>query len=179
MTKEYILAQLNKLHRTDPWVNEIFAASGLTLDAVADLILGLYNSNWFDLLNERWVKYYETKMGITPTVSQTLEDRCSAIQAKWKSGGKIDLALIQAVCDSWQNGEVSAAFTDGIIQLTFNSTYGVPSDLQTLLNAVDDVKPAHLALAYVLKYLLISDVQAMTLTEMDATPLNHFAGGGN
>jgi len=177
MTKEYILAQLNKLHRTDPWVNELFTASGLTLDAVAGLILGLYNSSWFDLLNEQWVKFYETKMGITPTATQTLPDRRSAIQAKWKSGGKIDLALIQAVCDSWLNGEVNAAFTGGTIQLTFNSIYGVPSDLQTLLNAVDDVKPAHLALAYVLKYLLISSVQSMTLAEMDATPLNHFSGG--
>ena len=177
MTKEYILTQLNKLHRTDPWVNEIFAASGLTLDAVADLILGLYNSSWFDLLNEQWVQRYEAKMAITPSAGQTLEDRRSAIQAKWKSAGKIDLALIQAVCDSWKNGEVSAAFTGGTIQLTFNSIYGVPSDLQTLLNAVDDVKPAHLELAYVLKYLLISDVQAMTLSQMEVTPINHFAGG--
>lgn len=177
MTKEYILAQLNKLHRTDPWVNEIFAAAGLPLDTVANLILDLYNSNWFDLLSEQWVKHYEAKMAITPSAGQTLADRRSTIQAKWKSGGKIDLALIQAVCDSWMNGEVSAAFTDGTIQLTFNSIFGVPSDLQTLLSAVDNVKPAHLALAYVLKYLLISDIQTMTLAQMEETPLNNFAGG--
>lgn len=177
MTKEYILAQLNKLHRTDPWVNEIFAAAGLSLDTVAGLILNLYNSSWFDLLSEQWVNFYETKMKITPTENQTLADRRSAIQAKWKSGNKVDLALIQAVCDSWQNGEVSAAFTDGTIQLTFNSIYGVPADLQTLKDAVDDVKPAHLAVAYVLKYLLISDVSAYTLAQMDAAPLSNFAGG--
>lgn len=177
MTKEYILAQLNKLHRTDPWVNEVFAAAGLPLDTVAGLILDLYNSNWFDLLSEQWILLYEKKMGITPSAEQTLADRRSTIQAKWKSGGKIDLALIQAVCDSWMNGEVSAAFTGGAIQLTFNSIFGVPSDLQTLLGAVDDVKPAHLALAYVLKYLLISDVQAMTLSEMETSPLSDFAGG--
>lgn len=179
MTKEYILAQLNKLHRTDPWVNEIFVASGLTMDTVADLILGLYNSNWFDLLSEQWVKFYEEKMGITPTASQTLADRRSAIQAKWKSGGKIDLALIQAVCDSWQNGEVSAEFTGGVIQLTFNSIYGVPPDLQTLLNAVDDVKPAHLALAYVLKFLLVEDVEQMTLEELETKTIDQFAFGGD
>lgn len=177
MTKEYILAQLNKLHRTDPWVNEIFAAAGMTLDTVANLILDLYNSNWFDLLSEQWTLLYEKKMGITPSAEQTMADRRSTIQAKWKSGGKADLELIQAVCDSWMNGEVSAAFTDGTIQLTFNSIFGVPSDLQTLLSAVDDVKPAHLAVAYVLKYLLISDVQAMTLSEMEASPLSDFAGG--
>lgn len=177
MTKEYILAQMNKLHRTDPWVNEIFAAAGLSLDTVAGLILDLYNSNWFDTMSERWVKRYEAKMAITPSAGQTLADRRSTIQAKWKSGGKVDLELIQAVCDSWRNGEVSAAFTDGTIQLTFNSIFGVPSDLQTLLSAVDDVKPAHLALAYVLKYLLISDVQSMTLAQMEETPLNNFAGG--
>ena len=177
MTKEYIITQLNKLYRSDPWVNEIFTASGLALDAVADLIMDLYNSNWFDTMSEQWVKRYEAKMGITPSAGQTLADRRSTIQAKWKSGGKVDLELIQAVCDSWMNGEVSAAFTGGTIQLTFNSIFGVPSDLQTLLRAVDDVKPAHLALAYVLKYLLISDVQDMTLSEMEASPLSNFAGG--
>lgn len=177
MTKEWIILRLNKLHRSDPWINEIFAAAGLTLDAVADLILAFYNSNWFDQLNEQWIKFYETKMGITPSAGQTLADRRSTIQAKWKSGGKVDLALIQAVCDSWENGEVSAAFTSGTITLTFNSIYGIPDDLQTLQDAVDDVKPAHLAIAFVLKYLLISDVSSFTLAEMEMQALSKFAGG--
>lgn len=177
MTKEYVLARLNKLYRSDPWVNAIFTAAGLSLDNVAGLILDLYNSNWFDTLSEAYIKLYEGKMGITPASGQTLDDRRSTIQAKWKSTGTVGLDLIQAVCNSWENGEVSVAFRSGTIQLTFNSIYGVPADLQTLLNAIDDVKPAHLAVAYVLKYLLISDVGGFTLAEMETQTLNKFAGG--
>ena len=177
MTKEYVLARLNKLYRSDPWVNAIFTASGLALDNVAGLILDLYNSNWFDTLSETYIRLYEVKIGITPVPGQTLDDRRSTIQAKWKSTGTVGLDLIQAVCNSWENGEVSVAFRNGTIQLTFKSIYGVPTDLQTLLSAIDDVKPAHLAVAYVLKYFLISDVCAFTLAEMEKQTLNKFAGG--
>ena len=38
--------------------------------------------------------------------------------------------------------------------------------------------PAHLILEYLYRYLLIKEVhEVMTLTEMDATVMNKFAGG--
>ena len=168
MTKEFILAQLNKLHRTDPWVNEVFTAAGIMLDDIADLILDLYHSNWFDTMSLRYVTLSEEKMGITPTTSQTLDDRKSAIQAKWKSAGNVNLELIEAICDSWKNGEVSVAFPAGTIQLTFNSIYGVPDDISTLMAAIDDVKPAHLACNYMYTYRTHAQLAANTHAQLAA-----------
>lgn len=176
--KEYILGCLPRLYRSDPWVEAIFTASGLTLDQVAEAILGVYNANWFDTMAEEYVAIYEKAMGITPRAGQTLEDRRSTIEARWKSAGKVDVALLRAVADSWKKGEVNVDFVDGKLALAFNSVYGVPEDLEGLLAAIDEVKPAHLALVYTLRYLLLRDVHGvMTLAELGRTPLNHFAGG--
>lgn len=178
MTREYCLKQLHALYRKDPWVEAVFTAAGLSADKAAELVLAVYQSNWFDTMTEDYVRLYEGKLGITPTAAQSLEDRRSAIEAKWKSSGKVDLALLQAVADSWKNGEVDVAFAGGKISLTFRSLFGVPEDLDGLLLAISAVKPAHLAVVYALKYLLIRDIHGkMTLSELAATPLSHFAGG--
>lgn len=178
MTKEFALRQLNRLYREDPWLQALFDGAGVPMDALAEEILAIYNSNWFDTMTAEYVRLYEKKMGITPKSTQTLDDRRSALEARWKSSGKISLALIQTVADSWKSGEVNAAFIGGKIQLTFHSIYGVPPDLDSLLSAVEEVKPAHIALRYILKYLLIRDIhEVLTLSEMNALTLDKFAGG--
>lgn len=178
MTKEHILGRLPRLYRSDPWVEAIFTASGMTLDQVAEAILGVYNSNWFDTMAEEHVAVYEKAMGIAPRAGQTLEDRRSAIEARWKSAGKVDVALLRAVADSWKKGEVDVDFVDGKLVLAFNSIYGVPEDLEGLLAAIDEVKPAHLAVTYPHQYILIHEVhEVMTLVELEAQRLKRFAGG--
>lgn len=179
MTKEFVLAQLHRLYRNDPWVGALFSAAGASLDQVADVVLAAYESNWFDTMPEEYVRRYESRMGLTAKAGQTLEDRRSAIEAKWKSSGTVGVDLLQAVADSWRNGEVNVDFVGGKIDLTFNSIYGVPADLTGLLSAIDDVKPAHLAVVYTLRYLLIKDVHnTMTLAELERQSLGNFAGGG-
>ena len=43
---------------------------------------------------------------------------------------------------------------------------------------LDEVKPAHLAIVYTFRYLLIKDIhEVMTLSEVEATTLKKFAGG--
>ena len=178
MTKEYAIRQLHRLYRDDPWVEAIFGAAGLSTDAVAQIILDAYRSNWFDTMTEEYVRRYEAAMGVSASGSQTLDDRRSAIEAHWKSTGTITLSMLQGVADSWKNGEVSLSFTGGKIHVSFTGAYGVPADLDGLKAALEEAKPAHLALVYAFRYLLIRDIHDVkTLAQMDATPLNQFAGG--
>lgn len=178
MTKEYAIAQLHRLYRSDPWVEAVFQAAGFPADVVAELILGIYQSNWFDVMPEEYVRRYEAAMGLATGGPKTLEDRRAAIEAHWKSSGSITLAMLQGVADSWKNGEVRLSFTGGKIHATFVGSYGVPADLDGLKKALEEAKPAHLALVYAFRYLLIREIHGVkTLAEMDATPLNQFAGG--
>ena len=90
----------------------------------------------------------------------------------------MDIALLQAVADSWRNGDIDVTFPDGKIHITFVGSYGVPNDLDTLISMLDEVKPAHLAIVYTFRYLLIKDIhEVLTLSEVEATTLKKFAGG--
>ena len=61
------------------------------------------------------------------------------------------------------------------IQITFSDEYGLPADRTGLEIALDDVKPAHLPIVYLVKYLMLSDVEAMTLATLETHKLSDFA----
>lgn len=118
----------------------------------------------------------ERLVNITPPAGATLESRRTALKAKWRSGGKLTIEQVQAVCDAWKNGEVVVSFPNGSIRLMFVGAYGVPVDLDALKAAVRLVIPAHLAAEYVIKYLLIRDIhEVMTISTLETQPLGNFA----
>lgn len=117
--------------------------------------------------------------GITPPAGATEEDRRSALKAKWRSGGKVTIRQIQAVADAWRNGEVEVSFPSGRIQVQFVGSFGVPTDMDGLKQAIALVIPAHLPVDYLLKYLLVEDVEQMTLEELETKTMDQFAFGGD
>ena len=118
----------------------------------------------------------ERLVNITPPAGSTLDSRRTALKAKWRSGGKLTIEQVQAVCDAWKNGEVVVSFPDGSIRLQFVGEFGVPSDLNALMTAVRLVIPAHLAVEYILKYLLIRDIhEVMTIGTLETQQLSNFA----
>ena len=118
----------------------------------------------------------ERLVGITPAPGATPEERRTALKSKWRSGGKLTIEQVQAVCDAWENGEVVVSFTGGKIRLQFVGAYGVPVDLDALKAAVRLVIPTHLAAEYAIKYLLIRDIhEVMTISTLETQPLGIFA----
>jgi hypothetical protein len=74
---------------------------------------------------------------------------------------------LQRVCNSWKNGEIVVDFIGGKITLTFVASYGIPSDLDALKASIEEVKPAHIPFAYVIKYLLKKEIHhVITKAEM-------------
>ncbi len=133
---------------------------------------------FFDSLTYDGILYFEELLKITPSNIQTLDDRRYAIQAKWLMNNHNSLALIQRVCNSWKRGEVEASFTGGKIRITFVGSYGVPADLDGLLIAVNEVKPAHLGYEIIIKYLRKREIHnVMTKGEMVTHKKGDFAVG--
>lgn len=141
MTKDYILEQLHRLYRSDPWLNELLRAGTITMDQLAEKILIVYNSNWFDTMSEEYVDRYEKKLGITKNPSKTLTERRGIIEAKWKSSSKITLEMLQALMDSMGPG-CTVEFDGGVINVTGDGF--VPSESR--MNALEEIKPAHLGI---------------------------------
>ena len=172
-----MLASLPTAYRKDAWVIALLSAIAGVDDAqradadetAQQMFLG--SMTWALAIEERIA-------GITPAAGASLEERRSVLQAKWRSAtGKCDVDLIQRVCDSWQSGEVDVDFVDGEIVLRFVGAYGVPDAdaLAALQSAVQEVIPAHLAVAYLYRYLLVREVHGMVIDTLQSHTISEFA----
>lgn len=172
-----MLASLPTAYRKDAWVIALLSAIAGVDDAQRADADETAQQMFLDSMT--WALVIEERIaGITPAAGASLEERRSVLQAKWRSAtGKCDVDLIQRVCDSWQNGEVDVDFVGGEIVLRFVGAYGVPDAdaLAALQSAVQEVIPAHLAVKYLYRYLLVREVSAMTVSELQSHTIDEFA----
>lgn len=176
--KEQILKLLNRVYREDKYTNDLLEPIKTQLKTLEDFIDAVSNNFFFNKLDENGCRWYEKLLEITVGQNQTIADRQSSIQAKWLSNTHNDILLLQRVCNSWKNGEVLVDFVNGKIKIQFVGEFGVPDDLDGLLEAVGAVKPAHLAYFLVFKYLLIKDIhEVKTIVQMEQITLDQFAFG--
>ncbi len=172
-----ILKLLHKIYRNDDFIKNFVNAASLVFNSCEEMIIRIGNLFYFDKLDSKSCEWWEKFLEITE-ISSSIESRRARIRAKWLSSAHNDILLIQAICDSWKNGEVEADFIDGKISLKFIGGYGIPKDLEGLVNAVNEIKPAHLPLLLIYKYLLIENIHlTKTIEEMEQVQLFCFAGG--
>ena len=172
-----MLASLPTAYRKDAWVIALLSAIAGVDDAQRADADETAQQMFLDSMT--WALAIEERIaGITPAAGAGVEERRSVLQAKWRSAtGKCDVDLIQRVCDSWQNGEVEVDFADGEIVLRFVGAYGVPDAdaLAALQSAVQEVIPAHLAVKYLYRYLLVREVHGMVIDTLQTHTIDEFA----
>lgn len=172
-----MLASLPTAYRKDAWVIALLSAIAGVDDAQRADADETAQQMFLDSMT--WALAIEERIaGITPAAGAGVEERRSVLQAKWRSAtGKCDVDLIQRVCDSWQNGEVDVDFVDGEIVLRFVGAYGVPDAdaLAALQSAVQEVIPAHLAVKYLYRYLLVREVHGMVIDTLQSHTIDEFA----
>ncbi|GGJ68313.1 hypothetical protein GCM10008982_17060 [Anoxybacillus voinovskiensis] len=123
---------------------------------------------------------WERICGIPVDESKPIEQRRSVIKSKLRGIGTVTVALIKNVAESWYNGEVEVTEQPSLytVKIKFVSKLGVPPNLADIQNALREIIPAHLAIDFEFSYLLIKDVHnVMTLSQLEATTLDKFAGG--
>lgn len=173
--KDAIIKLINAVYRSDKFTNDYTEALGIVFQRLIDFCNSIKNNQFFDRLDEDGAQWWENHLKITPTKNQTLKDRQARIQAKYLSDGHNEIKLIQQVCDAWQNGEVEADFENGKIKIEFIASYGVPSDLDSLKESIEEIKPAHLPLMWVYRYLRKRDIhQVLTKSQMQSYRKNQY-----
>ncbi len=175
--KEKLINLIHKIYREDDFINSFFNAEAKQIEKADNTINKLSTILHFNRLDADGCKWWEKLLKITD-IASTISDRQARIRAKWISDGHNTAELIQNVCDSWKNGEVDVDFVDGKIKLTFDGDYGIPADMDGLINSINIVKPTFIALWIVYKYLLIRDIhEVKTIEQMETLTLNMFAMG--
>ena len=150
-----MLRNLPTAYRTDPWILALCGAVQILLEelgretAELPVQIRLSELTWQLPVEERLA-------GLSPRPGASLEDRRSAVIAKWRSGGPVTLAQIQAVAESWESQRVE----------TFVGELGIPEDLDGLKSALEMTIPAHLALRYEFRYRTWGELADRTWGEM-------------
>lgn len=169
-----MLRSLPVAYRTDKWVCDLLAAIQSLDDtqrvAMLDTAAQLYPDSM------TWLLETEERAANLPSIG-TLEERRTALIARWRGAGKCDVERIQSVCDSWRNGEISVGFAKGVIVLTFVGAYGIPApaELAALQEAVDRTIPCHLAVQFLWRWILVREIEGMTLDELQTHKISEFA----
>lgn len=172
-----MLQSLPVAYRRDAWVIALLGAVQAVDEGQRDAAREAADQLFLDSMT--YVLPVEERIaGLTPGTGDTLEQRRSVLQAKWRSAtGVCNVDLIQRVCDAWENGEIDVDFVDGEIVLQFVGAYGVPTEQAqaALQAAVLEVIPAHLAVQYLYRYLLVREVHGMPINELQGHTLHDFA----
>lgn len=171
-----ILRNLPTAYRGDKWVRDLLGAVAALDDtqraAAMETAAQFFPGSMTFILDVE-----ERMAGLAGNAALPTEERRTALMARWRAAGKCDVYLIQRVCDSWRNGEIEVGFAAGVIVLTFVGAYGVPeaAELAALQDAVEHTIPCHLAVSYLYRYLLVREVEGMTVDALQGHTIHDFA----
>ena len=158
MKANEIAIRMNKLNSDDKMVGELIGAIGSCMDLIDEENEQAINDMFISTCSAKRLREYESEAGITPAASQSEDDRRSAVIARWRSEGKCDIELLQITADSWKYGKTSIDFVGEKLQIKLNDK-GIPTDLDGLKAAIEEVKPAHIAVVYIFVYTTWNEVK--------------------
>lgn len=159
-------------------INAAINAVAKCFNKIDKRIESMYNNSFFYSLELEGIEEYEKRYNLKPLGS--IEDRKSAIVAYRRAKkSKLSASKVKDIALSYTNGETNVYYDQNrnslIVQ--FVSLYGIPTGLEKLKEILEEFKPARLLIEYSLRYLLVKDVQKMTLNKFQTTPINKFSFG--
>ena len=181
--KSGMLRLLHKFYKKDSFISAFLDCVQAKINDIHTILDRIANLSHFNRLDAEGCIWWANLLGIKITSSMTLTEKQAYIRAKWRASGHNSIQLIKNVCASWENGQVDAQLdTDendkAVIKLIFSGAYGIPSDVDTLLKMIDEVKPAHIPYETEYKFLLIRDIhEVKTISEMQEITIDNFARG--
>ena len=158
---------------------EVGAAAGILWmlgEAFRDCVL-----DWLEQLTidtATWgLKYWEQTYGVTPQITDTVEERRGRVKAKMRSPQTVTAAMLENLTDSYINGQsvVTELPRQHKVQIQFNGDYGIPSNLESLTAALLEVLPSHVTYEYLYRYLLVREVHGMVISTLQTHTIDEFA----
>ena len=130
------------------------------------------------------IDIWESELGLVSYSSKPLDQRRSRIISKLRGIGTVNVSLIKSVAEAYTYGSVEVSQDPATYSFTITMTdqHGIPSNYEDMQAAIEEIKPAHLGVTYVLRYLIWNELDAKALTwdALDAKALtwNDFELGG-
>lgn len=129
---------------------------------------------------DKWEKF----LGLEIHTGKPIEHRRSRIISKMRGLGTVTVEMMKNVAEAYDGGTVDVTEQAPLYQFTveFIDTRGIPPNLDDLKAAIEEIKPAHLAVAYKFRYLIWDDLDLENLTWDNLDAMNiawaDFEAGG-
>lgn len=116
---------------------------------------------------DRWEKL----LGIKTDISKELEFRKTNVLARIRGKGPTTIELIKNVSESYSNAEVDVIEDNENYSFTvkFVGMKGIPTNLDDLKKAIDEIKPAHLNVEYSFTYNTWEMIKHLTWNEANTS----------
>lgn len=155
-------------------IQEVLETESIEYEELESNITSVEGDIFIDSAKDVGLKRYEKIFNITVPIGATESERRSVIKSVLRGVDKLSATVIKNISLAYQNGEVEVSFVPSNIIVTFISVIGVPTNIDELKNYLNDRKPSHLGIIYVIRYLTVSEVEATTITQIQGTLLNKF-----
>lgn len=142
-----------------------------------DILLSEASSLLYELIPNQTthlIDKWEELLGIKSDTSKSIEQRRSVVVSKLRGFGTVNESFLENVANSYDCGEVDIIPDNENykFKVKFISALGIPENIDDLKQIIEEVKPAHLGVEYLYKYLLVKDINQMTIAELNSTPIN-------
>ncbi|MFK0522550.1 YmfQ family protein [Paenibacillus illinoisensis] len=121
------------------------------------------------------LEFWEQELGLEPDRLKPVEQRRAVVESKLRGAGTFSGRLVANVAEAYAGGKVDVTFQPEAWSFTvsFVDTMGIPPNIDDLKRAIDELKPAHMAVEYEYRYLVWDDLDRKQVTwdELDAASL--------
>ena len=161
--KEALISNIPNYYKTSTVFDNLIKVDALELDNINTKIDNVFNQFFIDTADfalERW----EQELGIPVNLNYNIDYRRAVITSKLRGQGTITIKLIKTVAQSFAYGAVDIIENnaDYSFLIKFVDTRGVPPNLDDLKNAIEEIKPAHLAVVYDYTYTTWDEIANVT-----------------
>jgi hypothetical protein len=162
---ERLEAMVPPFVREDPVMHAFYAASAPELEAAGTAAADLPKQMWPHLVSYG-ISRLEKVFGLATDPGRPLESRRSALMAKLRGSGTSTFAKINEIAQSFSNGGVaiSELFSEYAVEIEFTNSLGVPPYLEELKKSLRAAVPAHLAIAFIMRWLTLGDLKTAGVT---------------
>ena len=170
--------------RTSQVIISILSPAAAEVDQLRTSIEDALKQFYVETATEWGLNLWEQMLDLKSYAGKPLDQRRSRIISKLRGMGTVTVSLIKNVAESYTYGSVQV--TEHPAQYSFAIKFiderGIPANLNDLKAAIEEIKPAHLAVTYEFSYLTWDELDAENITwdQLDAKNLtwDEFETGG-
>ncbi|MEW8957777.1 MAG: YmfQ family protein [Moorella sp. (in: firmicutes)] len=174
MTKaDAMKSYLPTYERKSQVIGSILGAVGPEVDQIYTSIDDILKQFYVETATETGLDLWEKMLGLSSYAGKPLDQRRSRIISKLRGMGTVTVHLIKNVAESYVYGTVEVTENPAAYSFTvkFVDPRGIPPNLDDLRAAIEDIKPAHLAVQYEFTYTVWGELNTWGKTWGDLNTL--------